>query len=53
MMFFVYNKFTGFIVVNAKKQSKIDCYNYISTIYGTHFIPVPKRIEKFFLTRAI
>lgn len=48
MVFLVYNHFIGLVVVSVKKDSPEECYRYVSTIYGTHFVPLPTKFEKFF-----
>jgi hypothetical protein len=47
MTFLVYNHFTGFIILSVKKDTPEECYRYVSTIYGTHFIPLPKFFSRF------
>lgn len=48
MLFLIYNEFVGFMVVKVTKGTKEQMFDYINEIYGSHFIPIPKKFEKFF-----
>lgn len=44
--YLVNNEFVGIVLVTVSKDTEADCREYVDTIYGHHFIPCPKRIEK-------
>ena len=48
MLFLIHNEFVGFMVVKVTKGTKEQMFDYINEIYGSHFIAIPKKFEKFF-----
>jgi hypothetical protein len=44
--YIVKNEFIGMVLVTVSKSTETDCEEYVNTIYGRHFIPCPKRLEK-------
>lgn len=44
--YLVRNEFIGTVLVTVSKDTEASCRKYVDTIYGHHFIPCPKRIEK-------
>lgn len=44
--YLVKNEYVGTVLVTVSKDTETSCREYVDTIYGHHFIPCPKRIEK-------
>lgn len=52
MLFLVYNEFVGIIVVKVTRGTKEQMFDYINKIYGSRFVSIPKKFERFFARLA-
>ncbi len=48
MLFLIYNEFVGIVVVKVEKGTTEQKFDYVNKIYGSHFVAIPKKLEKVF-----